>query len=310
MFCRYPDFAATHLSALLNAGIEVVAVYTQPDRPKDRGHKLQPSPVKEIALEHNIPVFQPESFKKDPDAITQYKKLDFDLLVVVAYGLILPDEVIYTPKYGAINVHGSLLPRWRGAAPIQRSLYEGDKETGVTIMKICPELDAGDMLAKSVINIENNDTSLSLYEKLADAGSKQLVEVVNNIEFYLNKAEPQNPNLVTYAAKLNKAEAKMDWKLPATTIERYIRTYIPWPNAYFAYNEQNIKVFEAQVVEYNNSSVIPGTVLEVSKNGVLIATSENAILLKKIQIPGKKALNFQDIYNSRKDMFKVGDILE
>lgn len=199
IFAGTPDFAASHLQALIDAGLDVCAVYTQPDRPRGRGHKLLPSPVKEIALEHHIPVMQPESLKKDPEAVREFLDLKADLLVVVAYGLILPDDVIAGTKLGAINVHGSLLPRWRGAAPIQRSLWAGDKETGVTIMKIVSELDAGDALSHAKVAITATDTSESLYTKLAKIGPKALVEAINNIETLLPNAVAQDPALVTYA---------------------------------------------------------------------------------------------------------------
>ena len=309
IFAGTPDFAASHLPALIDAGLDVCAVYTQPDRPRGRGHKLLPSPVKEIALEHHIPVMQPESLKKDPEAVREFLDLKADLLVVVAYGLILPDDVIAGTKLGAINVHGSLLPRWRGAAPIQRSLWAGDKETGVTIMKIVSELDAGDALSHAKVAITATDTSESLYTKLAKIGPKALVEAINNIETLLPNAVAQDPALVTYATKLSKEEARLDWTQTAEITERHIRAYIPWPVAYFPFEGENVKVFGA-TCQVGQAGAQPGKILDVNPNGVLVATGNNtALLLTRMQFPGKKPLAFKDIYNARKDLFKVNSVL-
>ncbi|MEE0986527.1 MAG: methionyl-tRNA formyltransferase [Succinivibrionaceae bacterium] len=309
IFAGTPDFAASHLQALIDAGLDVCAVYTQPDRPRGRGHKLLPSPVKEIALEHHIPVMQPESLKKDPEAVREFLDLKADLLVVVAYGLILPDDVIAGTKLGAINVHGSLLPRWRGAAPIQRSLWAGDKETGVTIMKIVSELDAGDALSHAKVAITATDTSESLYTKLAQIGPKALVEAINNIETLLPNAVAQDPALVTYATKLSKEEARLDWTQTAEITERHIRAYIPWPVAYFPFEGENVKVFGA-TCQVGQAGAQPGKILDVNPNGVLVATGNNtALLLTRMQFPGKKPLAFKDIYNARKDLFKVNSVL-
>ena len=309
IFAGTPDFAASHLQALIDAGLDVCAVYTQPDRPRGRGHKLLPSPVKEIALEHHIPVMQPESLKKDPEAVREFLDLKADLLVVVAYGLILPDDVIAGTKLGAINVHGSLLPRWRGAAPIQRSLWAGDKETGVTIMKIVSELDAGDALSHAKVAITATDTSESLYTKLAKIGPKALVEAIKNIETLLPNAVAQDPALVTYATKLSKEEARLDWTQTAEITERHIRAYIPWPVAYFPFEGENVKVFGA-TCQVGQAGAQPGKILDVNPNGVLVATGNNtALLLTRMQFPGKKPLAFKDIYNARKDLFKVNSVL-
>ena len=309
IFAGTPDFAASHLQALIDAGLDVCAVYTQPDRPRGRGHKLLPSPLKEIALEHHIPVMQPESLKKDPEAVREFLDLKADLLVVVAYGLILPDDVIAGTKLGAINVHGSLLPRWRGAAPIQRSLWAGDKETGVTIMKIVSELDAGDALSHAKVAITATDTSESLYTKLAKIGPKALVEAINNIETLLPNAVAQDPALVTYATKLSKEEARLDWTQTAEITERHIRAYIPWPVAYFPFEGENVKVFGA-TCQVGQAGAQPGKILDVNPNGVLVATGNNtALLLTRMQFPGKKPLAFKDIYNARKDLFKVNSVL-
>lgn len=212
IFAGTPDFAAKHLQALIDSEHQIVAVYTQPDRPAGRGKKLQASAVKALALEHDLPVYQPSTLK-DANAQQQLAELKADLMVVVAYGLILPKIVLDTPTFGCINVHGSLLPKWRGAAPIQRSIWAGDKQTGVTIMQMDEGLDTGAMLSKHAINIQATDTSASLYEKLAELGPKALLETINN--FSNLNSEPQQNNLATYAEKLSKQEAEIDWRQPA-----------------------------------------------------------------------------------------------
>ncbi|WP_442781014.1 methionyl-tRNA formyltransferase [Alteromonas sp. a30] len=286
-----------HLQALLDSEHNVIAVYSQPDRPAGRGKKLKASEVKQLALENDIPVYQPTSLKND-SAQSELAALDADIMVVVAYGLILPKAVLETPKLGCLNVHGSLLPKWRGAAPIQRSIWAGDDETGVTIMQMDEGLDTGDMLLKKSIPIEATDTSASLYHKLAEIGPQALVETLNN----LNKLtpEPQNNELATYAKKLSKEEAQVDWSLTATQLERSARAFNPWPMSFFVYEEQNIKIHECEVVA-SLSGDSPGTVLEVSKNGILVQTGQQALRLTKIQLPGKKALAVSDILNAKKN---------
>jgi methionyl-tRNA formyltransferase len=311
IFAGTPDFAATHLQSLLSNGHNIIAVYTQPDRPKGRGHQLCASPVKAIALEHNIPVYQPLSFKNNESAIQEIKDINADLMIVVAYGLLLPQEVINAPRLGCINVHGSLLPKWRGAAPIQRSLWAGDKETGITIMKIALALDAGDILTKASLQIDDDDTSESLYIKLAQLGSKTLCNILPNIAYLLANSQKQDENLVTYASKLSKEEALIDFTQPAHIIERYIRAYQPWPVAYFSIDGQNIKVYQAQAIANNTHSKNEfGEILSFTKSGLDIVTGDNSILrILKMQLPGKKIMNVTDIINSRKDMFASGKIL-
>lgn len=312
IFAGTPDFAATHLKKLIDNGNTIIAVYTQPDRPKGRGHQLACSPVKEIALEYNIPIYQPASFKNNDEAIQELKNLKADLMIVVAYGLLLPQVVIDAPRLGCINVHGSLLPKWRGAAPIQRSLWAGDNETGITIMKISLALDAGDIITKAILPISIDDTSESLYEKLAELGSKTLCTIIPNIETLLAHAEPQDESQVTYASKLTKEEALINFSLPADTLERYIRAYQPWPIAYFSLDGQSIKVYETQAVTIDSSisNMSPGTIISASKQGLDILAGNNSVLrILKMQIPGKKIMTVSDILNSRKDMFAVGRLL-
>ena len=308
VFAGTPDFAARHLAALLSSEHEVIAVYTQPDRPAGRGKKLTASPVKNIALEHNIPVYQPENFKSD-DARQQLAELDADIMVVVAYGLLLPEAVLNTPRLGCINVHGSILPRWRGAAPIQRSIWAGDAETGVTIMQMDIGLDTGDMLKIATTPIETDDTSASMYEKLAQLGPKALTECLTDIAGGSAIPEKQNDELANYAKKLSKEEAKIDWSADAEFIERCIRAFNPWPMSYFAAADNNIKVWKARV-EAASGNKVPGTVLQADKSGIYIATGKDTLVLEQIQIPGKKAMPVQDVLNSRSSWFETGSRLD
>jgi methionyl-tRNA formyltransferase len=308
VFAGTPDFAADHLQALIDSRHNVVAVYSQPDRPAGRGKKLQASAVKQTALAHNISVFQPESLKT-PEAQQQLADISADVMIVVAYGLILPQAILDTPKHGCLNVHGSLLPKWRGAAPIQRAVWAGDKETGITVMQMDKGLDTGAMLMKKALAIEDIDNSASLYQKLAIIGPQALLETLDN----LNNIEPekQQDNLATYAHKLTKQEAKMDWQLSAAQLVRNVRAFNPWPTAHFEVHESGLKVLQAKVVTPADTlqNAVPGQVLAVDKNGILVATSDQAILLEIIQLPGKKPLPVKDILNGRADWFNVGTVL-
>lgn len=249
IFVGTPDFAARHLSALIDSHHEVIGVYTQPDRPAGRGKKLTASPVKELALEHNIPVFQPENFKSD-EAKQELVDQNADLMVVVAYGLLLPQAVLDTPKLGCINVHGSILPRWRGAAPIQRSIWAGDAETGVTIMQMDIGLDTGDMLKIATLPIEATDTSASMYDKLAELGPVALVDCLSDIADGSAIAQKQDDELANYAKKLSKEEAKIDWTMDAIAIERSVRAFNPWPMSHFSVEDKAIKVWQSRVESY------------------------------------------------------------
>nr|WP_217434969.1 methionyl-tRNA formyltransferase [Marinifaba aquimaris] len=309
IFAGTPDFAARHLSALLDTEHNIVAVYTQPDRPAGRGKKLQASPVKQIALDNDIPVFQPESLK-DEAAQAELSALNADIMVVVAYGLLLPKVVLDTPRLGCINVHGSILPKWRGAAPIQRSIWAGDKETGVTIMQMDVGLDTGDMLHIEKTAIDAADTSASMYEKLAQSGPVALIECLALIEQGKVNAEPQDDALATYAKKLSKEEAEINWQTDAEFIERCVRAFSPWPCSYFLLNDdkgkaQTIKVHQASVLASDNKRQ-PGTILQADKNGIAIQTSKDALLLQTIQLPGKKPVSVADALNARADWFSLG----
>ncbi|MZG57147.1 MULTISPECIES: methionyl-tRNA formyltransferase [Photobacterium] len=304
VFAGTPDFAARHLAALLSSQHDVVAVYTQPDRPAGRGKKLTASPVKAIALEHDIPVYQPVSLRNE-EAQQELAAIDADIMVVVAYGLLLPQEVLDTPRLGCINVHGSILPRWRGAAPIQRSIWAGDTETGVTIMQMDIGLDTGDMLKVATLPIEATDTSATMYEKLAELGPDALIDCLSDIADGTAVAVKQDDEQANYAKKLSKEEALIDWTMDAAAIERCVRAFNPWPMSYFTVAEQNVKVWQT-AVEADNQGKAPGTILSADKQGILVATGNGALRLISLQPPGKKAMSAADLLNSRREWFEPG----
>lgn len=303
IFAGTPDFAAKHLQALLASQHEVIAVYTQPDRPAGRGKKLTPSAVKTLALEHDIAVHQPSSLK-DEEAQQVLAAHSADVMVVVAYGLLLPKAVLEMPRLGCINVHGSILPRWRGAAPIQRSIWAGDAETGVTIMQMDEGLDTGDMLHIDRLPIQSSDTSATLYDKLAERGPISLIHVLDNIDTIT--PEKQDDAIATYAKKLSKEEALIDWHSDAEQIERNIRAFNPWPVVWMKVNDQNIKVWSAEVVSDVSTQHKPGTIIQADKNGIVIATGTTALRILSLQIPGKKAMSAADVVNARKAWFEPG----
>ncbi len=307
IFAGTPDFAANHLQALIAADFNVVAVYSQPDRPAGRGKKLTASAVKEVALANDIAVYQPENFKQS-ESIEQLAALDADLMIVVAYGLILPNSVLTTPRLGCLNVHGSLLPRWRGAAPFQRAIWAGDKETGVTIMQMDEGLDTGDMLKKVSCPIDAGETSASLYAKVAEQAPAVLIETIKQLQAGQLTAQKQDENAATYAKKLSKAEALIDWNDQAEFIDRCIRAFNPWPISYFKWAGQVIKVHKATLVD-KVSTATAGTILEVDKKGIQVATGQGVINLEVIQLAGKKAMPVQDVLNSRRELFTVSSNL-
>lgn len=307
IFAGTPDFAAKHLEVLLNSPYQVVGVFTQPDRPAGRGKKLMPSPVKVLAEAHGLPVFQPESLR-NAEQQQLVADLNADVMVVVAYGLILPANVLEMPKLGCLNVHGSLLPAWRGAAPIQRALWAGDTQTGVTIMQMDVGLDTGDMLLKVSCPILPQDTSASLYDKLAELGPQALLESLHQLSQNTLVPEKQDDSLATYAHKLSKEEARIDWNLPAMTLERCIRAFNPWPFSYFVISDQNIKVWRASAIA-SDEKFIPGTIISAAKSGIQVATGEGILNLEIMQPAGKKPMSTQDLLNSRQEWFTPGTVL-
>ncbi|PLK58778.1 methionyl-tRNA formyltransferase [Candidatus Palibaumannia cicadellinicola] len=308
IFAGTPNFAACHLLALIHSPYQVVGVFTQPDRPAGRGHRLSASAVKQLAQLYNLPVFQPISLHEDNGKrIVQH--LGADIMVVVAYGLILPQDMLSFLKLGCINVHASLLPRWRGAAPIQRALWAGDTETGVTIMQIDAGLDTGFMLYKVTCTIRPFDTSVTLYDKVTKLGPTALLTTLKQIVDGSQVAEPQDSTLVTYANKLSKEEARLDWQLPAIQLERCIRAFNPWPVSYFQVRDQKIKVWRAYVDDICHKSV-PGTILSANTAGIKIATSDGVLILTLVQPAGTKQMSVKDLLNSRREWFVPGLILD
>ena len=307
VFAGTPEFAAEHLKALLNTPYEIVAVYTQPDRPAGRGQKLMPSPVKQLALEHNIPVMQPPTLRA-PEAQAELAALKPDLMVVVAYGLILPQVVLDIPRLGCINSHASLLPRWRGAAPIQRAIEAGDGESGVTVMRMEAGLDTGPMLLKVKTPITSEDTGGSLHDRLAELGPPAVIEAIAGLAAGTLQGEVQDDSLATYAHKLNKDEARIDWNRPASELERQIRAFNPWPICHTTLKGEAMKVLAAEIpyVKHVNT---PGEVIGATKNGLIVSCGRGALSLTRLQLPGGKALNFSDFFNSRREKFAIGTLL-
>lgn len=301
IFAGTPEFSVAPLQALLNSEHNVMAVYTQPDRPAGRGRKLTASPVKNLALEHNIPVYQPQTLR-DERAQSDLAALNADLIIVVAYGLILPKVVLDMPKFGCLNIHASLLPRWRGAAPIQRAIESGDAETGVTIMQMDVGLDTGDMLVKKTTAIQTDDNAQTLHDRLSTLGCEALLETLNQLQNNQLSPEKQDESLVTYAEKMHKAEAEINWSQPAQTIVHKIQAFNPWPVAFTQFNDQPLRILQAhtaQEPENQTAEKSAGLVLTVSKQGMLISTGTQPIWLTQVQPAGKKAMAAYDFAQSR-----------
>lgn len=304
VFAGTPAFGLPCLDALAQSSHHIKAIYTQPDRPAGRGRKVQPSAVKEWALLHQIPVYQPLNFK-DSVTVSELKALNPDVLIVIAYGLILPQSVLNIPRLGCINVHASLLPRWRGASPIQQAILHGDAESGVTIMQMDVGMDTGDMLEKVRCPITSSDTATTLHDKLAQLSAEPLLKVLEKLSNDTVKPEVQNNELVTYAAKINKEDALINWQQSAAEIDQKIRAFNPWPIAYTLLQEDVLRIHQAQIVTTEHSQ-IPGTVLNIAKNGLLIAAGTQALLIEKIQLPGAKVISIADWLNSSKCQLQVG----
>ena len=289
VFMGTPDFAVGALEALIEAGHEVVAVVTQPDKPKGRGKEMQMTPVKACAVEHNIEVFQPVKIKT-PEAVEVLKGYGADLFVVAAFGQILSKEILDMPKYGCVNIHASLLPKYRGAAPIQWAILDGEKETGVTIMQMNEGLDTGDMLTKVIVPIEDTDTGESLFDKLAEAGAKLLVETIPQMEAGTLQPEAQDDAKSTYAKMIKKEMGHIDWKKEAIVLERLVRGMNSWPSAYTYLNGKTLKVWEASVEESASKAAV-GEVVEVTKDSIKVQTAKDLLVLKQIQLEGKKRMD-------------------
>ncbi|MBE0493071.1 MAG: methionyl-tRNA formyltransferase [Thiomicrospira sp.] len=295
IFAGTPEFSVAPLQALLDSAHQVVGVYTQPDRPAGRGRKLTPSPVKQLALAHNLPVFQPESLKT-PEAQTELAALNADIMVVVAYGLILPQTVLDTPKLGCLNIHASLLPRWRGAAPIQRAIEAGDQQTGITIMQMDAGLDTGAMLYKLETDIRPNDTAHTLHDRLAPMGAQALLDTLAKL-IQLNP-EAQQDHQACYAAKLTKAEAEIDWSLSAQHIVRRIHAFNPWPMAFTHFDGQPLRILQAQALDGPKHDK-PGEMILLEKLGVDVMAGEGLVRITQLQPAGKKPMSAYDFCQAR-----------
>lgn len=305
IFAGTPEFAATALAELLGSNHEICAVYTQPDRPAGRGRKLKASPVKELALQHGIPVHQPASLK-DPAELEALYAYGADLMVVVAYGLLLPAAVLEIPRLGCINIHASLLPRWRGAAPIQRAIEAGDAETGVTIMQMDAGLDTGDMLHVLSTPIEASDTAQSLHDRLAVLGGRALLETLAQIEAGTTAPQKQDDGLANYARKLDKGEAAIDWSRPAQEIDRQIRAFNPWPVAQTRYQGQALRIWQAVPLGEHNDRP-PGSIVHADKLGIDVATGDGLLRLTQVQLAGSKAMDAAAFLNGHPEL-KHADI--
>jgi methionyl-tRNA formyltransferase len=312
IFAGTPEFAAEHLKALIGSRHKVIAVYSQPDRPAGRGKKLTASPVKEVAIAHGIPVYQPLNFKSD-EAKAELAALNADLMVVVAYGLILPKIVLDTPRLGCINVHASILPRWRGAAPIQRAIEAGDTETGVTIMQMDVGLDTGDMLIKAFCPILPEDTGGILHDRLLTIGTPALLQALDQIQSGHTNPVKQDDSLSNYAQKLTKEEAALNWRLPALELERKVRAFNPFPVAYTkpaeARNDFRIRVWSAKATDVQTNAA-PGSITRITSEGLWVACAQGQLILEQLQLPGKKPLSADEILRGHAHLFKLGDVLE
>lgn len=312
IFAGTPDFAASALSALIKSEHKVVAVYTQPDRPAGRGRKLRASPVKDVALQHDIPVLQPENLK-ETEAQDELRIFNADVMVVAAYGLILPQVVLDIPRLGCLNIHASLLPRWRGAAPIQRAIAAGDKESGITIMQMNAGLDTGDILQLVSCPISNDDNGGSLHDRLAEMGANAILKTLSELDSDKIQPMQQDDSLATYAHKLDKKEAQINWQHSAIEIERLIRAFNPWPVAFTIFNEKTFRILQAQVLPASSNlqpDIKPGTIISSDKKGLDVSCGEGILRLLIIQPAGSKAMDVAAFMNGHAKQLPVGTVFD
>lgn len=295
IFAGTPDFAAASLRACIESKHQVRAVFTQPDRPAGRGRKIKLGPVKQLATDVGIPVFQPQRLEQEQ--FTQIENLQADVMLVSAYGLLLPKQVLHIPKLGCVNIHASLLPKWRGAAPIQRAIITGEQKTGISIMQMVEGLDAGPVLQQFVCNIETTDTGPSLHDRLAKISAKEIVAVLENLQIGKLTAHPQSESDVTYAKKINKQEAIINWQQSAIDIERMIRAFNNWPVAYTYLGSQRVRIWQAQVSD-TYSDKPPGTILNNNNKSIAVVTGKGVLKLIAIQLEGGKVISAQDFINA------------
>lgn len=290
IFMGTPDFAVGTLEALIEAGHEISLVVSQPDRPKGRGHGLMPTPVKEVALRHKLPIFQPEKIRSE-QALETLEKTEADVIVVVAFGQIIPKAILSMKKYGCINVHGSLLPKYRGAAPIQWAVIDGEEESGVTIMQMDEGLDTGDMLLKASIKLEEKETGGSLFQKLSVLGASLCVEALEKLEAGELVPQKQGESPTAYARMLTKEMGALDWNQEAFKLERLIRGLNPWPSAYTYLDGKTLKIWAADVCEETGEKSVPGEIVKVTKDAVYVACKEGSLKITELQLQGKKRMD-------------------
>ncbi|WP_419419494.1 methionyl-tRNA formyltransferase [Legionella sp. D16C41] len=307
-FAGTPEFGLPCLEALFNSNHQLVAIYTQPDRPAGRGRKLQPSAVKEWALKHGLPVYQPVNFR-NPEEVARLAALELDLLIVIAYGLILPKSVLSIPRLGCVNVHASLLPRWRGASPIQQAILHGDEYSGVTIMQMDVGMDTGQILSKVQYKLKPAETAASLHDKLAQLAVAPLLDTLSALAKGYSEPVAQDERLVTYAGKINKQDALIFWDQKATKIDSQIRAYNPWPIAYTHADAEVVRIHQAEI-EATTYTLPPGTIVAIDKQGILVATSEQSLRIQRLQFAGGKILSVADWLNSGRTQLKIGQILQ
>jgi len=304
IFAGTPEIAVPSLQALINSEHEIVAVYTKPDQPAGRGQKLTASPIKQLAVAHHLPVQQPISLR-DANEQELLRRWQVDIMVVIAYGLILPKTVLAIPRLGCINIHVSLLPRWRGAAPIQHAILAGDKTTGITIMQMDEGLDTGPILYQLPCPIHPTDTSQQLHDRLAELGAKALLTTLPHIANNTCQAKPQNNADACYAKKIEKQDAEINWQNNAEIIDRQIRAFNPWPIAYSYLNEQTIRIWQAELTQTTRSQPA-GTIVHANKKGIEVATGNYLLRLLALQLPGGRSLSVSELLNSKAEMFAVG----
>ena len=307
IFAGTPHFALPCLEAIFQSPHRLLAIFTQPDRPAGRGHKLQPSPVKEWALAHDVPVYQPLNFKNKA-TVDELVALKPDIMIVIAYGLILPQTVLDAPRLGCVNVHASLLPRWRGASPIQQAILHQDKESGVTIMQMDAGMDTGAMLTTATCPVDSKDTAGVLHDKLAALASTPLLTVLDLLEKGAIVATPQDHPLATYAPKISKEDAVINWQKSALEVDSQIRAFNPWPIAYTHAGDETIRIHEAHIIPVPCSKE-PGTILAIDKEGVQVATGQHILSIQRLQFSGGKTLRVADWLNAHRSQLHVDQVL-